>query len=215
MPSTIADFGLWYWHINNADNSNYGEHYLKLNVAPNGQWAVTSGTKYGPVQYQDWKIYSIPTTGNITVDNTPRESDSGPMNTSGLWANSTTPGIGNNYWVRFKGNAFVSGTDLFGYDASSPSNITNRSAASANMPFNSGWLSLSAERTVQIQVLASGGFGGGFGTAYGPFNPYQGTWTGTAVMEIASDPGGNNIVQSTNFGLYLNSEYSYNPNISF
>jgi hypothetical protein len=109
----------------------------------------------------------------------------------------------------------VSGAELFGFDAANPANLTNRSAASANMPFNSGWLSLSAERTVQIRVLASGATGGGFGTAYGPFNAYQGTWTGTATMEIAADPGGSNIVQSTNFGLYLNSEYSYNPNISF
>ena len=136
------------------------------------------------------------------------------MSTSGLWFNSITPGIGNNYWVRFSGDAFVSGTDLFGYDAASPSNITNRSAASANMAFNSGWMSLSAERTVQL--LSSGMIdANAFGTAYGPFNPYAGTWTGSATMEIATDPGGTNIVQTSNFGLYLSYRYTYNPAISF
>jgi hypothetical protein len=215
MPQTIADFGLWYWHIDNADNSNYGVHYLKLNVAPNGEWAVTSEVQYGPALIQDWAVYSIPTTGNIIADNTPIETGSGAINKSGLWFNSATTGIGNNYWVRFKGNVFVAGAELFGFDAANPANLTNRSAASANMPFNSGWLSLSAERTVQIRVLGSGGFGGGFGTAYGPFNAYQGVWTGTATMEIAADPGGSNIVQSTNFGLYLNSSYSYTPSIQF
>jgi hypothetical protein len=201
--------------MDNADNSNYGVHYLKLNVTPNGEWAVTSGTQFGPVQYQDWKIYSIPTTGNIVIDNSPVNSGSGPMNQSGLWANSVTPGIGNNYWIRFKGNVFVAGAELFGFDAANPANLTNRKSASVNMAFSSPWLSLSTERTIQIRVLSSGSTGGGSGTAYGPFNAYQGTWTGTAVMDIAADPGGNNIVQSTNFGLYVNSEYTYNPNISF
>jgi hypothetical protein len=209
MPLTISDFGLWYYDIDNADNSFYGNIILKLNVKPDGQWAVSTSTQYGPVQYQSWAVYSIPTTGHITVDNTPIENGSGALSKSGLWFNSITPGIGNNYWVRFSGHAFVSGVDFFGYDAANPTNITNRSAASANMPFNSGWLSLSAERTVQIQNQTSGGGGGGFGTVYGLFNPFAGTWSGAATMEIAADSGGTNIVQTTQFGLYSSYRFTY------
>jgi hypothetical protein len=212
MPLTISDFGLWYYDIDNADNSSYGNIVLKLNVKPDGQWAVSSSTQYGPVQYHSWNIYSIPTTGNIGIDNTPIENGSGALSKSGLWFNSITPGIGNNYWVRFSGHAFVSGVDFFGYDAANPTNITNRSAASANMPFNSGWLSLSAERTVQIQNQTSSGGGGGFGTVYGLFNPFAGTWSGAATMEIAADSGGTNIVQTTQFGLYSSYRFTYNPN---
>ena len=206
MPLTISDFGLWYYHVDNADNSNYGNIILRLNVKPDGQWAVSTSTQFGPVQYHDWRVYSIPTTSNIS--DTPIENGSGALSKSGLWFNSITTGIGNNYWVRFSGHAFVAGTDLFGYNASSPSNITNRSAASANMAFNSGWLSLSTERTVQI--LSSGLIDAdAFGTAYGPFNPYTATWSGSATMEIAADSSGTNIVQTSNFGLYLDYEYTY------
>jgi len=109
----------------------------------------------------------------------------------------------------------VAGVELFGFDASNPADITNRKSASVNKPFNSGWLSLSAERTIEIRSTGSGATGGGTGTAYGPFNAYVGTWSGTATMEIAADSGGSNIVQSTNFGLYLESEFSYVYNITF
>jgi hypothetical protein len=210
MPSTIADFGLWYYDVDNADNSSYGNIVLKLNVKPDGQWAVSSSTQYGPPQYHSWTIYSIPSTGDTKPDvNNLVSNGSGALSKSGLWFNSITPGIGNNYWVRFSGNAFVSGVDFFGYDAASPTNITNRSGPSANVPFNSGWISLSAERTVQIQNATSGGGGGGFGTIYGLFNPYAGSWTGSATMEIAADSGGSNIVQTTKFGLYSSYRFTY------
>jgi hypothetical protein len=209
MPSTIADFGLWYYDVDNADNSSYGNIVLKLNVKPDGQWAVSSSTQYGPPQYHSWNIYSIPSTGDTKPDaNNLVSNGSGALSKSGLWFNSITPGIGNNYWVRFSGNAFVSGVDFFGYDAASPTNITNRSGPSANVPFNSGWISLSAERTVQIQDGGSSG-SGAFGAAYGLYNPFQATYSGSATMEIATDSGGSNIVQTTKFGLYLSYRFTY------
>jgi hypothetical protein len=212
MPSTIADFGLWLYDVDNADNSSYGNIILKLNVKPDGQWAVSSSTQYGPPQYHSWNIYSIPSTGDTKPDASNLVSNgSGALSKSGLWFNSITPGIGNNYWVRFSGHAFVSGVDFFGYNAASPTNITNRSGPSANVPFNSGWLSLSAERTVQIQdggaTIGSGSTV--FGAAYGLFNPSLATWTGSATMEIATDSGGTNIVQTTKFGIYLRYRATY------
>jgi hypothetical protein len=112
----------------------------------------------------------------------------------------------------------VAGVDFFGYDEASPNNITNRSSASANAPFNSGWLSLSTERTVQIQDAGSMSLASGtqaFGAAYGLFNPSQSTWTGSATIEIATDSGGTNIVQTTKFGIYLRYRATYVLNIQF
>jgi hypothetical protein len=210
MPSTISDFGLWYYDIDNSDNSFYGKIVLKLDVKPDGQWAVSSSTQYGPVQYHSWQIYSIPSSGDTTPNTGNIVSNgSGALIKSGLWFNSITPGIGNNYWVRFSGNVFVtSGVDLFGYDAASPTNITN-SSGPTNTTFNSGWVSLSSERTVQIQDPTSAAGGGGFGTAYGLYNPFQATYSGSATMEIATDSGGSNIVQTTKFGLYLSYRFTY------
>jgi hypothetical protein len=212
MPSTIANFGLWLYDVDNADNSSYGKIVLKLNIKPNGQWTVSTTNQYGPIQYHSWQLYSIPSTGDTNPDaNNLVRQGTGALNESGLWFNSITPGIGNNYWVRFSGHAFVAGFDFFGYDAASPNNITNRSGPSANVPFNSGWLSLSAERTVQIQdpgsLLGSGSTA--FGTAYGLYNPSQSTWSGSATMEIAADSGGTNIVQTTKFGIYLRYRATY------
>jgi hypothetical protein len=213
MPSTIANFGLWLYDVDNADNSSYGKIVLKLNVKPNGQWAVSSSTQYGPPQYHSWQFYSIPASGDTKPDaNNLVGQGTGALNESGLWFNSITPGIGNNYWVRFSGHAFVSGVDFFGYDAASPTNITNRSGPSANVPFNSGWLSLSAERTVQIQDPGGTPLASGtqvFGAAYGLYNPFLATWTGSATVEIATDSGGTNIVQTTKFGIYLRYRATY------
>jgi hypothetical protein len=202
IPTTATDFGLWSYSVTNTDGSNYGYITLQLDVLSNGQWQAYSGAQYGVPQTANWARFSVgasPTTG------TPVESSTGGLGKAGLWASAVSSGIGANYWVRFTGYFFNAGSDTYGYSLSSPGLLTDRAGGpSYNAAFNSGWLSLATDRTIQIKVANTGGGGGSsYASVYGQFNAGAGTWNGVATMEIATNSSGTNIVSTSTFGLYL------------